>query len=52
MSQDYTIREDSGSVSVCVESGVTGGFETTLTVSLTAQDGTASKIAQVLLLRT
>ena len=32
------------SVSVCVESGVTGGFETALTVGLAAQDGTASEL--------
>ena len=48
MSQDYTIREDSGSLSVCVESGVTGGFETALTVSLTAQDGTACELESLL----
>ena len=44
MSEDYGIGEDSGSVSVCVESGVSGGFETALTVGLTAQDGTASEL--------
>ena len=39
MSDAYTVGEGSESVSVCVESGVTGGFETALIVSLTAQDG-------------
>ena len=43
MSDAYTVGEGSKSVSVCVESGVTGGFETALIVSLTAQDGTACK---------
>ena len=38
-----------GSVSVCVESGVMCGFETELTVSLTAQDGTACEIHSVTL---
>ena len=35
------MSEENGTVSVCVNSGVTGGFETALTVSLTAEDGTA-----------
>ncbi|CAI8028755.1 hypothetical protein GBAR_LOCUS16349 [Geodia barretti] len=35
------------SVSVCVESGVSGGFETALTVGLAAQDGTASTLEDV-----
>ena len=45
VTDEYRIGEDSGSVSVCVESGVSGGFETALTVGLAAQDGTASAIA-------
>ena len=40
VTDEYRIGEESGSVSVCVESGVSGGFETALTVSLAAQDGT------------
>lgn len=43
VTDDYMIGEESGSLSVCVESGVMGGFETALTVSLTAQDGTAGE---------
>ena len=43
MSENYTVGEENGTVSVCVESGVTGGFETALTVSLTAENGTACK---------
>ena len=42
--EDYTVIEDSGSVSVCVETGALGGFETALTVNLTAQDGTACEL--------
>ena len=44
VTDEYRIGEESGSVSVCVESGVTGGFQTALTVGLAAQDGTASKL--------
>ena len=40
---EQVVTEESGSVSVCVESGVTDGFETALTVGLTVQDGTACK---------
>ena len=40
MMNELIVQRES-SVSVCVESGVTGGFETALTVSLSAQDGTA-----------
>ena len=40
----YTVSEENGTVSVYVESGVTGGFETALTVSLTAEDGTACEL--------
>ena len=43
MSENYTVGEENGTVSVCVDSGVRGGFETALTVSLTAEDGTACK---------
>ena len=43
VTDEYMIREGSGSLSVCVESGVMGGFETALTVSLTAQDETAGE---------
>ena len=44
VSDELRTQEESGSVSVCLESGVMGGFETTLTVSLSAQDGTACEI--------
>ena len=40
----YTVSEENGTVSVCVDSGVTGGFETALIVSLTAEDGTTCKL--------
>ena len=43
MSETYTVGEENGTVSVCVDSGVRDGFETVLTVSLTAEDGTACK---------
>lgn len=42
--EEYSVDEESGSVSVCVESGVMGGFETALTVNLTAQEGTACEL--------
>ena len=38
---EYTVIENEGAVSVCVDSGVTEGFEANLTVSLSATDGTA-----------
>ena len=38
---EYTVNENEGAVSVCVDSGVTEGFEADLTVSLNATDGTA-----------
>ena len=38
------VDEESGSASICVESGVTEGFETALTVSLMANDGKASEL--------
>lgn len=37
----YNISEDRGSVSICVDSGVTEGFEVALTAVLSAADGTA-----------
>ena len=40
---EYSIGEESGSASVCVDSGVTGGFETALSVFLSAEDGKASE---------
>ena len=40
MADEYVVNEESGSVSVCVESGIMDGFQT---VSLT-QDGTACEI--------
>jgi hypothetical protein len=41
---EYAVNENEGAVSVCVDSGVTEGFQTDLTVSLSATDGTASFI--------
>ena len=41
MMDGYNMNEDAGAVSVCVDSGVTEGFQTDLTVSLSATDGTA-----------
>ena len=37
----YNVNEGDGAVSVCVDSGVTEGFEADLTVSLSATDGIA-----------
>ena len=45
----YEIDEDEGSVMVCVDSRVTGGFQTALTVSLSASNGTASEFVYGLL---
>ena len=39
----YYVDENDGSVTVCIDSDVTGGFQTVLTVSLTAADGKASE---------
>ena len=39
----YDVDENGGSVMVCIDSGVTGGFQTVLTVSLSAADGKASE---------
>ena len=47
LEDEYVIEEESGSVSICMESGVISGFETALTVSLTAQDGTACELNYV-----
>ena len=43
---EYNINETAGAVSICIDSGVTEGFQTDLTVSLTANDGTACKNIQ------
>ena len=43
MSGEHSVSEDDGDVSVCVDSGVTEGFQRNLSVNLTATDGTASK---------
>ena len=40
---EYNVSEDAGAVSICIDSGVTGGFQTDLTVTLIANDGAASK---------
>ena len=40
------VNEEGGYASICVESGVTDGFETALTVSLMANDGKASELHQ------
>ena len=44
MTDSIAAEEGGAPVNVCLESGVTGGFETTLTVSLSAQDGTACEL--------
>ena len=36
-----SVSEEAGSIDICVESGVMDGFETALTVSLSAMDGKA-----------
>ena len=38
---EYSVNEDAGAVSVCVDSGVTEGFQADLTVSLSATGGRA-----------
>ena len=43
MSGEHSASEDDGDVSVCVDSGVTEGFQRNLSVNLTATDGRASK---------
>ena len=40
---EQSIGEEAGSVSVCIDSGVTQGFQTDLTVELAAADGKACK---------
>ena len=40
------VNEESGSADICVESGVTEGFETALTISLMENDGKASELHQ------
>ena len=42
--ESYEVNEESGSVSICVESGVTQGFQAVLTVTLSAIDGKASEL--------
>ena len=39
----YTFNEEAGDVMVCIDSGVTGGFQTDLVVSVTATDGKAGE---------
>ena len=48
MMDGYNMNEDAGAVSVCVDSGVTEGFQTDLTVSLSATDGTACEYIFIL----
>ena len=40
----YTINEDDGGVEVCVDSGVSEGFQTSLSVFIAASSGTASEL--------
>ena len=42
--ESYQVNEEAGSVSICVESGVTGAFQAVLTVTLSALDGKASEL--------
>ena len=37
----YNVNEGTGAVDICIDSGVTEGFQTDLTVSLSATSGTA-----------
>ena len=39
----YSGNEEAGSIDICVDSDVTGGFETDLIVSFMAMDGKASE---------
>ena len=39
----YTFNEEAGDVMVCIDSGVTNGFQTDLVVSVTATDGKAGE---------
>ena len=39
----YDVGEEAGSVSICVDSGVTEGFQAELVVALVAIDGKASE---------
>ena len=40
---EYSINEEAGSIGICVNSGVTQGFETDLVVGFMATDGKASE---------
>ena len=40
---EYNVSEDAETVSVCIDSGVTEGFQTDLTVTIFASDGAACK---------
>ena len=42
----YSVGEETGAVNVCIDSGVTQGFQADLTVYLSVFDGTASKSLQ------
>ena len=39
----YVVGEGAGTVSLCVDSGVMGGFQTQLIVALSATDGKAGE---------
>ena len=43
----YTVNEDDGDIDICVDSGVTEGFETDLVVFFTAVDGKAGEFAHI-----
>ena len=43
MMGSHTVNEETGEVIVCIGSGITGGFQTGLTVELSAEDGKASQ---------
>ena len=43
----YVVNEATGSVSICVDSGVTEGFQAELIVALSAMDGKAGKYTVV-----
>ena len=47
---EYNISEDSGSITLCVDSGVTEGFEVALTATLSAESDTACELSTRLII--
>ena len=46
---EYNISEDSGFINLCVDSGVTEGFQVALTATLSAESDTACKLSTTLI---